>query len=283
MNAFMKSSLSKIAVAVFITNALLLALLPALADERANRVLSEKIYGAGRAALLWPDDEVANEATTAPESVNGRYLSSYEGLVSHVRARDYFDFRAADGRSYRVVAQDDNARWDISTNQRVRVRGHLAGDILIANSVRPVGYSGNRRVDFPGTVTSIIGVSRLTVRGDNTRTYTIDMRSRLPYGLSAGDYVRIEGNWDGYSVVANQITILSDGHNGGGTADRPVDFPGMITDVDRNRNTLSVRGENGLTYTVSYNGSDRFTNWERVRVVGYFDGYNVRATLVTRR
>lgn len=281
MDTLIKSSISKIAAAVLITNALLLALLPALADERANRALSEKIYGAGKATLLWPDD--GETGNSAPEYANGRYLSAYEGLVSRVRARDYFDFRAVDSRTYRVIAQDDNTRWDISTNQRVRVRGHLTGDILIANSVHSVGDGGNRRVDFPGTVISIIGVSRLTIRGDNNRTYTIDARNRLPYGLSASDYVRIEGNWDGYSVIAQRITILSDGYNSGGTSDRYVDFPGVITDVDRERNTLSVRGENGITYTVSYNGNDRFAAWERVRVVGYFDGYNVRATSVTRR
>ena len=281
MNSLMKSNFSKLTVVVLIANVLLLALLPALADERANRALSDKIYGAGKTALLWPDDDT--DEADASEYVNGRYLSSYQGVVSRVRARDYFDFRASDGRSYRVISQDENARWDISANQRVRVRGHLTGDLLIASSVRPLSYGSDRRVDFPGTVVSIIGVSRLTVRGDNGRTYTVDSRSRLPYGLSAGDYVRLEGNWDGHSVIARQITILSDGYNGGGSGDRYVDFPGVITDVDRARNTLSVRGENGITYTVSYSGSDRFATWERVRVVGYFDGYNVRATAVTRR
>jgi hypothetical protein len=281
MNANTKSTFSKIALVVFLVNALLLALLPALADERANRALSEKIYGTGKAALLWPDDDV--DTSSAPEYINGRYLSLYQGVVSRVRARDYFDFRANDGRSYRVIAQDDNARWDISANQQVRVRGHLTGDILIASTVRPLGYGSERRVDFPGTVVSIVGVTRLTVRGDNGRTYTVDARSRLPYGLSAGDYVRIEGSWDGYNVIARQITILRDGYNGGGSADRYVDFPGVISDVDRYRNTLKVRGDNGITYTVTYNGNDRFAAWERVRVIGYFDGYNVRATSVTRR
>ena len=280
MNTLAKSTLTKIALAVFITNALLLALLPALADERANRAASEKIYGTGKAPLLWPDDEV-EEANAAPEYVNGRYLSSYQGVVTRVRARDYFDFRASDGRSYRVIAQDENAFFDVTTNQRVRVRGQLTGDIFIASSVRPLGYGNDRRVDFPGTVASITGVSRFTVRGDNNRTYTVDARWRLPYGLSAGDYVRIEGNWDGNNVIAREITILSNGYNSGGSSDRYVDFPGSVTNIERYRNTLSVRGDNGITYTVNYDGNNRFNTGERVRVVGYFDGYNVRATSVT--
>jgi hypothetical protein len=275
----MQTSISKIAAAVLLVNALLIALLPVMADERTNRALSEKIYGPNKAALLWPsDNEVEN---MAPEYSNGRYVNSYEGTVSRVRSRDYFDFRSDDGHIYRVVGQDENTRFDVTANQRVLVRGYLTQDILVAFSVRPVGYGGNSEVDFPGTVTAINGVARLSVRGDNGRTYTIDARYRLPYGISAGDYIRIAGTWDGISVVANQITILGHGSSSGGSGDRYVDFPGTVTDIDQYRNTISVRGENGITYTVNYNGDGRFDWGEQVRVTGYFDGYNVRATSVT--
>lgn len=279
----MQTSISKIAAAVLLVNALLIALLPVMADERSNRALSEKIYGPDKATLLWPDDNELSSTSAAPEYANGRYLSSYEGTVSRVRSRDYFDFRSDDGRVYRVVGHDDNARFDVTANQRVVVRGYVTQDILVAYSVRPVSYGGNSQVDFPGTVSSITGVARLIVRGDNGRTYTIDARYRLPYGISAGDYIRIAGAWDGTSVIANQITILGRGSGSGGSSDRYVDFPGTITEVDRYRNTLSVRGENGITYTVTYNDNDRFDTLDRVRIIGYFDGYNVRATSITRR
>ena len=281
----MQTSISKIAAAVLLVNALLIALLPVMADERGNRALSDKIYGPDKATLLWPgDNEASNEErNVAPEYANGRYLSSYEGTVSRVRSRDYFDFRSDDGRDYRVVGHDDNARFDVTTNQRVVVRGYLTQDILVAYNVRPVGYGSNSKVDFPGTVSSITGVARLTVRGDNGRTYTIDSRYRLPYGISAGDYIRIAGAWDGSSVIANQITILGRGSGSGGSSDRYVDFPGIVSSVDHYRNTISVRGENGITYTVNYNDNDRFDTLDRVRVIGYFDGYNVRATSITRR
>ncbi len=278
----MNNSISKIAAAVLLANTLLLALLPVMADERANRALSEKIYGPDKATLLWPGDNDISD-NTAPEYSNGRYLSSYQGTVSRVRSRDYFDFLTDDGRVYRVVGQDDNARFDVAANQRVLVRGYITQDILVAFSVRPLFYGGNSQVDFPGTVTSINGVSRLSVRGDNGRTYDIDARYRLPYGISAGDYIRITGAWDGASVRANQITILGRGSSNGGSGDRYVDFPGTVTDVDRYRNTFSVRGENGITYMVTYTGNDRFGLGDRVRVTGYFDGYNVRANFIGRR
>lgn len=281
----MQTSISKIAAAVLLMNALLIALLPVMADERSNRALSEKIYGSDKATLLWPGDNELNneERNAAPEYANGRYLSTYEGTVSRVRSRDFFDFRSDDGRVYRVVGNDDNTRFDVTANQRVLVRGYLTQDILVAYNVRPVGYSGNSNVDFPSTVSSINGVARLTVRGDNGRTYSIDARYRLPYGISAGDYIRIAGTWDGSSVIANQITILGRGSGSGSSGDRYVDFPGIVSSVDRYRNTISVRGENGITYTVSYNSNDRFDTWDRVRIIGYFDGYNVRATSITRR
>lgn len=278
----MHTSISKMAALVIAANALLIAILPVMANDRANQALSEKIYGQNKATLLWPGETTQRLADDAPEYLHGRSLTNYYGTVSRVRSRDYFDLRTDDGRIFRVVGQDDYARFDVTANQRVRVRGYLTQDILVAASVTRVEYDGNYRVDFPGTVYSINGVSRLTVRGDNGRTYEVDARSRLPYGISAGDYLRITGSWDGISVIASDITILNHDRGSSGSSNRYVDFPGQVTNVDRYRNTISVRGDNGITYTVFYNGSN-FAWGDRVRVTGYFDGYSVRANSVSRR
>ena len=248
----------------------------------ADSDIASRIYGSGKATLRWPDDE--NRADVArPEYYNGERLSYFQGTVSRVWARDYFELRASDGRSYRVVWYDDGGDFRLSTGDRVEVSGRLTRDLLIAHHYREIGSGyGYRQVDFPATVASVGSYSRVTVRGDNGRVYTVEARNRLPYNLNAGDYVRIIGTWNGSVVTAEQIIVLREGYNGG-SFDRQVDFPGIVSEVDRYRNTLNVRGDNGITYSVTYTGADRFGIGDRVRVVGLFDGYTVRATSVTRR
>ena len=255
--------------------------------------ISSRIYGSGKATMRWPEDE--NRYSSAqPEYHNGERLSYLQGTVSRVWARDYIELRATDGRSYRVVWYQDGGNFNLSTGARVEVTGRVTGDLVVAHRYRDAGYGyGNRQVDFPATVNSISNYSRLSVRGDNGRTYTVEARGRLPYSLSTGDYVRVVGSWNGSTVSADQIIVLRDGYNsgyGGGHSGgygsgygNSVDFPGIVTSLDRYRNTLSVRGENGVTYSVSYAGADRFGLGERVRVVGTFDGYTVRANSVSRR
>ncbi len=261
------------------------------AAERDSEI-SSRVYGSGKATLRWPDDE-NRYGSAQTEYYNGERLSYFQGSVTRVWARDYFELRATDGRSYRVVWHDDGGNFNLSLGARVEVSGRVSRDLLIAHRYRNLGNDGygygNRQVDFPATVSSVSNYSRLTVRGDNGRTYTVDARSRLPYSLSAGAYVRIVGTWNGSTIAADQIVVLRDGYNGGygggygGNYGSQVDFPGLVSNIDRYRGTLSVRGENGATYNVTYNGADRFGLGERVRVVGYFDGQTVRATSVSRR
>lgn len=289
----MKPLTSRFAALLIVVNALVVATLPALADEKSDRALSAPLYNSGKATLAYPDEEERSETLSGERRSTsdyyggyGQYATTWRGFVTRVRSRDYFDFRASDGRTYRVIGADDNDRFDVTTGQSVEVRGALTQDIIVASRVRnSSGGWGNRAVDFPGWVVSVNGYNRFTVRGDNGRTYTIDSRSRLPYSLSAGDYVRIIGTSSYGSVTADQVVILRDdsGYGGGNYGDRVVDFPGTVVSVDRYRNTLSVRGENGITYTVTTNDADRFNARDVVRVVGYFDGYTVRATSVARR
>jgi len=256
---------------------------PVRAANAANDDLSSRIYGNGKATLRWPGED-DNSASGYSGSYDSRYSSVFQGTVSRVRSRDYFDFRASDGHTYRVISDDDDGYFNVRAGERVEVRGSLTQGVIIASRVREIGSDyGYRQVDFPATVISVSSFSRLTVRGDNGRTYTIDARYRLPYNLSAGDYVRITGTWDGSTVNADQITVLREGYDGGGYGDRSVDFPGVVTSVDRYRDTLRVQGENGVTYTVTYTGADQFSTWDKVRVVGTFDGYSVRASAVYRR
>jgi hypothetical protein len=281
---------TRFAALLIAVNALVVSALPSLADEKSDRALSSQIYNSGKAALSYPDEDERSETLSSERRSASGYYGGYDttwrGFVSRVRARDYFDFRASDGRTYRVIGEDDNDRFDVTTGQSVEVRGTLTRDVIIASRVRNASSGwGNRGVDFPGWVTSVNGYNRFTVRADNGRTYSIDSRSRLPYSLSAGDYVRIIGTSSYGSVTASQVIILRDdsGYGGGNYGNRAVDFPGTVVSVDRYRNTLSVRGENGITYTVTTNDANRFNVRDVVRVVGYFDGYTVRATSVTRR
>lgn len=282
----MKSTTATLASALLVVNTFIVMLLPALANEKSDKALADNIYGAGKATLVWPGDETA--ATSTPYSddyaTSLRYGSRFTGTVERVRANDYFDLRASDGRTYRVIGSDNNDRFDVGYGQRVEVQGSLSQDIIIATRVRRDGGGGsqNWRVDFPATVYSVSGFNRLTVRASNGGRYTIESRYRLPQSLSYGDFVRIVGTWNGTVVNAEQITVLRD-DSGYGSRDRNVDFPGIVTFVDNTRNALSLRGDNGITYTVSYNNADKFTQNERVRVIGSFDGYTVRATSVSRR
>ena len=264
-----------------------LATLSGVALAATNEELSARVYGSGKATLRYPDDNRLDSRYGASQAAycGSERLTYVHGTVSRVRLRDYFELRASDGRTYRVVSHDGDEDFNVSSSDRVEVRGHIVHDVIVAHGVRETGYGyDDRQVDFPATVTSLGGYYRLTVRGDNGRTYTIDARSRLPYNLSVGDYVRISGTWNGSTVTAEQIVVLRDGYgDGGGYGDRYVDFPGTVSEVDRYRNTLRVRGENGVTYPVSYTGADQFERGDRVRVVGTFDGYAVRASAVYRR
>lgn len=293
-----------LAGALLIVSALSTFATPTIA---ADKDLSEQIYGRGKATLRWPDEDNRQDvrqesrqesrqdsrqdsrsSSGYPEYYGGERLTTFNGTVSRVRSRDYFDFRSSDGCTYRVIARDNNDSFNVSTGSRVEVRGFVTSDIIIASRVRESGGGGygNYQVDFPGVVSSVSGSYRFSVRGDNGRTYTIDSRRRLPNNLSNGDYVRIIGTWNYNAVAAEQVIVLRDGYgggNGGGYGNRPVDFPATVIDVDRYRNTLRVRGENGVTYTVTYTGSDNLRTGERVRVVGYSDGATVRATAIYRR
>ena len=139
-----------------------------------------------------------------------------------------------------------------------------------------------RSINFSGTVVSLSSRYRLTVRGDNGRTYDVSSRTRLSTSINRGDRVRVTGSADGRLVRADRIVLVDNGGHNGGQDGQNVSFRGTVVSVNHLANTLRVRGDNGRTYVVRYRNADNFRVGSRVRVVGTADRSTVIATSVTR-
>jgi outer membrane lipoprotein SlyB len=84
-------------------------------------------------------------------------------------------------------------------------------------------------------------------------------------------------------VWASSVRLIDDrtgnGGNNSGWGSR-VNFAGSIARVEGR--TLWVRGDNGQTYKVLYNGNTSFRTGDRVRVVGTYSDGAVTATSINR-
>ncbi len=224
---------------------------------------------------------------------DGRFVT-VRGTVNSNSGRDQFDLRADDGRFVRVISR--NRLPQFSYGDRVEVQGRFNGTILMADTVRLLrsddrddrdyGY-GYRRFDFPGTVVWVerLGIyrdsTRLRVRGDNGRTYTMEYRGRLSSGINSGDRVRVTGSVSSRGdLIADHVRLLDD-RDGDGQR-REVNFPGIVESVRQGDDFLYVRGDDGRLYLVRYHDANRFRRYERVRVIGTFDGRFVQATSIRR-
>jgi outer membrane lipoprotein SlyB len=219
------------------------------------------------------------------------------GLVTRDLSGDSFTLRADNGRTYRVVAQ--NEPRNLSNGDRVEVYGSIQNGTFYAARVsllndRDGGWNGgypgnNQRIDFQGTALRVYSQYRLDVRGDNGRTYQVTSEDNFSNRINNGDRVRVAGVFTGGNDIRAEKVQLVDDRNGSWNGSNPgygslVDFPGRVESSSYNNGvaTLRVRGDNGRNYTVYIRSNTRYRNGERVRVVGTFTNGVVYASTVTR-
>ena len=142
-------------------------------------------------------------------------------------------------------------------------------------------------ITIEGRVISVASSRQIVVRGDNGRTYTVTSRNSFSSDIDRGDRVRVNGRLTSNSrITTDRVTLVQDNDGDNGDNDdndngQTVDFRGTVQ-ADVVGNTISVRGDNGQTYTVRLNNDSNYNRGERVRVVGSYVNGVVVATSITR-
>jgi hypothetical protein len=167
------------------------------------------------------------------------------------------------------VRSDTNVR--LNRNDYVEVRGRWNRDesVFRADSVRTLDSRNDDRntyrVDFTGTITSFNSNNRITVRGDNGRSYEVIAPTNIDRNVSRGDRVRVIGTVDADGTTrADSILLVTT------TSTSTIDFTGTITEApgDFVGQYYTVRTNEGRVFRVNYNRTSGLRVGDRVRVRG---------------
>lgn len=171
------------------------------------------------------------------------------------------------------------ARLDI--NDEVELRGTYTGNIFYADTVR-ITRDTARRVTREATVVYVLANNRLTVRDERGRDVTVVTTNPIPTNITTGDRVRVTGDLRGRTLEKASVTLVRDNAQTTPTGQN-VDFGATVISSDTARGTLQVRGDNGVLYLLRYNGFDRFSAGDRVRVQGFYANGITTATQISRQ
>lgn len=262
-------------------------------------------YGYSTGSNGYPNDNPGTNTGTRNGTMGAR--RTLEGVVTRDLGGSRFEMRADNGRVFTIrVRRGEPNR--LSVGDRVRAEGSFragrednrgnTGDAradFIAQSVQILsnvnnggnggGYYGGdgttRRVSFPATVLNRDGSRRMTVRGDNGRTYTIESRSNNPR-VDDGDRVRIEGTSRSGVVTDARVVLLTNTdspiYNG-----QNINFVGRVERVDERSNLILVREDaTGRTYSFTSRQAGDFRENQRVRAYGSFRNGRTVLTRVVR-
>jgi translation initiation factor IF-1 len=219
-----------------------------------------------------------------------------------------FQIRTTDNRYYRVRVPNGQPT-NVSVGDRVQIRGRVRNNngnnnTIRADEVRVLRESDdrpgyNQRIEFDGTVVSILSNRRFTVRrdrgydyanggnvGDNVYTpqgrragqsgqwgvYTVDINRDIRNLIRTGDRIHVEA----YTVTSQTlraIDIDKIGGSGGGYETGNVNFEGRVTQI-YDRKHVQARSVNGRTYDVRTwaNISGSINVGDLVRISGRADG-----------
>lgn len=232
-------------------------------------------------------------------SKGGSLSVNLSGVVTRDPVGNQFTLRADDGRTYRIITNNQEPGW-LTTGDHVTVRGQRDArdrDLVIATSVsHPNGANGNgigQGVAMQGVVTRDRSGNQFTFRSDDGRTYRVVTTNREPGWLTTGDRVVVRGRQDARDrdlIIATSVDHPN-GTVGGATYGRnsstnsAVNFLGSVVSVSNKgliRN-LSVRGDNGVVYAVTYRNLQTFRVGDRVQVIGTFSNGRVNASSVSAR
>jgi uncharacterized protein YdeI (BOF family) len=221
------------------------------------------------------------------------------GVVTRNPVAGYFVLRADNGWTYRVDTSSFKPE-NLTTGDRVRAYGdwdkgvHMAGNVRVLRH-GTLTWRDNIHPDrtIIGTVKKDAPGNDFVVQARNNWTYLVRAKWGEPDTLSAGDRVRVYGNWrDGMMHASNvrllyDASVLSDTPDGvtGSTPAinirRGVTRSGTVTQ-DLAGNNFTLRGNDGVTYHVrALRGeSATLSDGDRVRVFGNLHGAIIDASNV---
>ena len=242
--------------------------------------LTDGVVRASSVRILDQNNDDYNDNNGATRTING--------VVTRDLSGRRFEIRASNGRTY-MVTTNRAEPVRLTVGDRVQVQGRFNNDrtTFLAVSVRitqddDVSDSGQgSQVDFRGTVVSVQSNTRLIVRGNNGRTYTVDTTNGINSAISVGDQVQVSGYGSARNVSSATVSLLRDSGTAG--YGKSVEFNGIITKIGQRRGILTVKATNGKTYQVSAINNSDFGVGERVRVVGTSSNGVVTASSVTLR
>jgi len=214
---------------------------------------------------------------------------NFPGTVTSIGTRNRLSVRGDNGRTY-IVNTRHAVSTDLRRGDRVRVVGDARNGVVTGAQVQEISRNTNGddagRVSFLATVTSIGTRNRLSVRGDNGRTYIVNTRHAVSTDLRKGDRVRVVGDARNGVVTAAQVQEISRNTNdrNGRDNDRRIEFTGTVVVAGWMGQQLTIRRDDGKQFSITApRDSGSFRNGDRVRVVGWkLDGGRVQATSITR-
>lgn len=181
-----------------------------------------------------------------------------------------------------TVHTQDGAPANLSKGDRVRLSGQMVDNVFEAESARVI-RDANRRVRTEGTVLSILSATRFTMRTDDNRVLTVVTTQPFAASITEGDRVRVPGAIRGDLINADRVVLLTNGTTTPNITTQAVSFSGVVESLDAVSRVLQVRGDNGQSYLVRFNGANTFRRNDRVRVVGTYNGDITVASSITRQ
>jgi hypothetical protein len=207
------------------------------------------------------------------EYLDGR-IATLRGTATDDTNNSRFVLDMGNGRTLSVRA---DAVTRIRRGDTVEVHGRYDSttQFFRADTVRVltgVDSTTGASVNFPATVIDVLSTTRLTVRGDNGRTYEVASNTILGRNISRNDRVRITGYTDSSGVVRAERVLL-EGDVNSTNIGRTADIVGVITATPTLllRDYYTVRGDDGRDYRVNFGTSSSLRRGDRVRVRGTFD------------
>jgi cytochrome c-type biogenesis protein CcmE len=226
-------------------------------------------------------------------SNSGGLSVNLSGVVTRDPVGNQFTFRADDGRTYRVITNNQEPGW-LTVGDRVTVQGRVdARDrtfIIATNVTHPNGTSGNglgQSISMQGVVTRDRAGNQFTFRSDAGQTYRVTTTNREPGWLTNGDRVLVRGRLDARDrdlIIATSVDHAAGTASSTSGGDLAVNFWGRVELVTNNGliRSLRVRGDNGGAYAVTYRNLSAFRVGDRVHVIGTSHNGVVTASSISR-
>lgn len=265
-------------------------------------------WNAGQRAVYITVDGTSNPVPTPtpipndpvfPPGTGSEATTTVTGTVASVRPNGRVFEISTEAGEQMTIRLDAAPTPPLQEGDRVQVSGTMRGNALNALNVDLVVLE-DEKTTVNGRIISFQGNNRLMVQARN-ETYAVQTNGPVPDDLVVGDFVRVNGRVNGTNVTEARVSKSrrpgrpgggrggnnnnnGDGprDNDGGNASQPVSFSGSVERINAADGTLQVRGDNGQTYTINFNGARNFKRGDRVNVVGNYRNGVTTATTITQ-